>query len=181
MYRTRANPLCRNCAYDCFARSNNCCELKCSSRCGRSSWSQRRQESWRAMRNHCALRCDWQDASEAWTRQNIKRRKVRQCWSEKKDRLPTHNFLQLDFVFLDGGTKRKKPTRKGCDLHHGTIIKTPQHYCQGLSIVPVPDNKNVRNELMWVFAMETGNQLIPGSAADDKFGPRSTTSYPLPA
>ena len=51
--------------------------------------------------------------------------------------------LDDDFIFRDGGTKRKTPARKSWELHRDAIIKTPQHYCQGLSTVPVPDNKNV--------------------------------------
>ena len=105
----------------------------------------------------------------------MRNRTVSYCIGALHDATNLVECLYDDFTFRDGGTKRKTPARKSCELHHSAIIKTPQHYCQGLSTVPVPDNKNVGNQLTSDFAMESGNQLIPVSDADDKLGPRSTT------
>ena len=54
--------------------------------------------------------------------------------------------------------------------------KTPHNYCQGLSNVPVPDNKNVGFYFPLVFADETNNLLTCSSDADDKLGPARTPS-----
>ena len=54
--------------------------------------------------------------------------------------------------------------------------KTPHNYCQGLSNVPVPDNKNVGFYFPLVFAEETNNLLTCSSDADDKLGPARTPS-----
>ena len=54
--------------------------------------------------------------------------------------------------------------------------KTPHNYCQGLSNVPVPGNKNVRFDFPFVFAKENNNLLTCSSDADDKLGPARTRS-----
>ena len=54
--------------------------------------------------------------------------------------------------------------------------KTLHNYCQGLSNVPVPDNKNVGFYFPLVFAKETNNLLTCSSDADDKPGPAQTPS-----
>ena len=62
----------------------------------------------------------------------MRNRTVSYCIGALHDATNLAEYLDDDFIFHDGGTKRKIPARKRCDLHHGAIIKIPQHYYQGL-------------------------------------------------
>jgi hypothetical protein len=73
----------------------------------------------------------------------MRSRIVSYCTGALHDATNLVECLYDDFTFRDGGTKRKTPARKSCEWHRNSIIKTPQHYCQGLSTVPIPDNQHV--------------------------------------
>ena len=62
----------------------------------------------------------------------MRSRIVSYCTGALHDATNLAEYLDDDFICHDGGTKRKTPARKSCDLHHSAIIQIPQHYCQGL-------------------------------------------------
>ena len=74
-----------------------------------------------------------------------------------------------------------KPSKQNNKLAHvpsgnsgeSVIKKTTYNYCQGLSTVPVPDNKNVGFHFPFLFANKNCNRFDRRSDANTKLGPCS--------